>query len=72
MVLEAVLAAPSGAAALREVEERSPYPGLSSFTEKDASVFFGREREVEELWRRIQGRITSYNVCYTKLLRSSS
>jgi hypothetical protein len=56
MVLEAVLAAPSAAAALREVEERSPYPGLSSFTEKDASVFFGREREVGELWGRIPHR----------------
>ena len=56
MVLEAVLAAPSGAAALQEVEERSPYPGLSSFTEKDASVFFGREREVEGLWGRIPNR----------------
>ncbi len=54
MALEAVLAAPSEAAALLEVEERSPYPGLSSFTEKDAGVFFGREREVEELWGRIQ------------------
>ncbi|MCG6925050.1 MAG: protein kinase, partial [Acidobacteria bacterium] len=56
VALEAVLAAPSGAAALREVEERSPDPGLSSFTEKDAAVFYGREREVEELWRRIPNR----------------
>ncbi|MGD8897009.1 MAG: protein kinase, partial [Acidobacteriota bacterium] len=56
MVLEAVLAAPSEAVSLLEVEERSPYPGLSSFTEKDAAVFFGREREIEELWRRIHTR----------------
>ncbi len=56
MVLEAVLAAPSEAVSLLEVEERSPYPGLSSFTEKDAGVFFGREREVEELWGRIRNR----------------
>jgi WD40 repeat protein len=56
MVLEAVLAAPTGAAALVEVEERSPYPGLSSFTEKDASVFFGREIEVKALWERIRSR----------------
>jgi WD40 repeat protein len=56
VALEAVLAAPSGTAALREVEERSPYPGLSPFTEKDAGVFFGREREVEELWGRIRSR----------------
>ncbi len=56
VALDAVLAAPSEAAALLEVEERSPYPGLSSFTEKDAGVFFGREREVEELWGRIRNR----------------
>jgi hypothetical protein len=56
MVLEAVLGAPTGAAALPEVEERSPYPGLQSFTERDASVFFGREREVEALWERIRSR----------------
>jgi serine/threonine protein kinase len=56
MVLEAVLAAPTGAAALLEVEERSPYPGLQPFTEKDASVFFGREAEVKALWERIRSR----------------
>jgi hypothetical protein len=56
LALEGVLQAPSGAAALQEIEERSPYPGLSSFTEKDAAVFFGRERDVEELWGRIRGR----------------
>ena len=56
VALETVLAAPSGAAALREVEERSPYPGLHSFTEKDTAVFFGREREVEDLWRRLRHR----------------
>ena len=50
VALDAVLAAPTGAAALLEVEERSPYPGLSFFTEKEASVFFGRGSEVEELW----------------------
>ena len=43
VALEAVLAAPSSTAALREVEERSPYPGLSAFTEKDKAVFYGRE-----------------------------
>ena len=36
------------------VEERSPYPGLSSFTEKDAAHFFGREAEVEALWQRLE------------------
>ena len=56
LALEAVLAAPTGSAALQEVEERSPYPGLTSFTEKDAAVFFGREDEVEALWQRLQSR----------------
>ena len=56
LALEAVLAAPTGSALLEEIEERSPYPGLSSFTEKDASVFFGREAEVKGLWDRIRGR----------------
>ena len=56
VALDAVLAAPGEAAALLEVEERSPYPGLQSFTEKDAGFFFGREREVEELWGRIRSR----------------
>ncbi len=56
LALEAVLASPSGAPSLREVEERSPYPGLASFTERDAAVFFGREAEVEALWRRLESR----------------
>jgi eukaryotic-like serine/threonine-protein kinase len=53
---EAVLAAPAGAASLQEVEERSPYPGLRSFTEKDAAFFFGREEEVSTLWERLRSR----------------
>jgi hypothetical protein len=56
VALEAVLEAPTGMPALLEVEERSPYPGLQSFTEKEAAIFFGREREVEELWGRIRSR----------------
>ncbi|MEU7588008.1 WD40 repeat domain-containing protein [Micromonospora sp. NPDC049230] len=32
---------------------RSPYPGLSAFTEQDASVFFGREEQVTDLVRRL-------------------
>jgi serine/threonine protein kinase len=54
--LEAVLQAPAVSAALEEVEERSPYPGLSSFTEKDAAFFFGREAEVVALWERLRSR----------------
>ncbi|WP_236145541.1 ATP-binding protein [Verrucosispora sp. SN26_14.1] len=33
--------------------DRSPYPGLSAFTEQDASVFFGREEQATELVRRL-------------------
>lgn len=33
--------------------DRSPYPGLSAFTEQDASVFFGRDEQVSELVRRL-------------------
>ena len=54
--LEAVLQAPAGSASLQDVEERSPYPGLSSFTEKDAAQFFGREAEVKALWQRLESR----------------
>jgi WD40 repeat protein/DNA-binding winged helix-turn-helix (wHTH) protein len=39
--------------AILEVE-RSPYPGLSPFTEKDAPFFFGREEEIESLWRKVE------------------
>ncbi len=54
LALEAVLEAPTGSAVLEEVEEKSPYPGLASFTEKDAPVFFGREGEVAALWEKIR------------------
>lgn len=35
--------------------ERSPYPGLSSFTEAEAPNFFGRETEIETMLRRLAG-----------------
>ncbi|NIN72193.1 MAG: protein kinase, partial [Gemmatimonadetes bacterium] len=35
-------------------EDLEPYPGLASFTEDDAEYFFGRELEVEEMWRKLQ------------------
>jgi DNA-binding winged helix-turn-helix (wHTH) protein/WD40 repeat protein len=47
---------PVSEAARGGVEERSPYPGLRSFTEEDAPVFFGRETEVEDLWERTRSR----------------
>ena len=36
-------------------DEASPYPGLAPFTESDTENFFGREREITALWRRITG-----------------
>jgi len=36
-------------------EDLHPYPGLASFTEEDAEYFFGREAEVEQMWRKFEG-----------------
>jgi WD40 repeat protein len=54
---------PSAQALTRALEEitlrvqgandRRPYPGLASFTEADTEFFFGREVEVEQMWRRL-------------------
>jgi hypothetical protein len=56
--LETVLASlgPGRAPAVRAAEPRGPYPGLSSFTERDAERFFGREAEVEALWAKLRQR----------------
>ena len=35
-------------------EDLHPYPGLASFTESNAEYFFGREAEIETVWRRIE------------------
>ena len=51
-----MLSAPAGAASLDEVEIQSPYPGLLSFTEKDAAFFFGREAEVKTIWTKLRAR----------------
>ena len=34
-------------------EDRTPYPGLASFGEADAEFFFGREAEVEAVWKKL-------------------
>ncbi len=34
-------------------ENRSPFPGLASFGEDEAEFFFGRELEVEAIWRKL-------------------
>ncbi len=36
-------------------DDLHPYPGLASFTENDAEYFFGREAEVEQMWRKLEG-----------------
>ena len=36
--------------------DATPYPGLAPFTESDSEHFFGREREISELWRKITSR----------------
>jgi WD40 repeat protein len=38
-------------------EDLHPYPGLASFTEEDAEYFFGREAEVELMWRKLEGPV---------------
>ena len=35
-------------------EDARPYPGLASFDAADAAYFFGREVEVEAMWRRLR------------------
>jgi WD40 repeat protein/DNA-binding winged helix-turn-helix (wHTH) protein len=40
----------------RQGHERSPYPGLASFSVEDSPFFFGREEEVESLWRKLRRR----------------
>ena len=35
-------------------EDKHPYPGLESFTAVDAEFFFGREQEVEAVWKKLQ------------------
>jgi len=40
---------------VKGAEDLHPYPGLASFTEEDAEYFFGREAEVEQMWRKLEG-----------------
>lgn len=40
----------------QEVDERCPYPGLAPFTERDTSLFYGREQEIAAIWRIIPNR----------------
>ena len=38
---------------VHEADGETPYLGLASFTEDDADFFFGREAEVEALWKKL-------------------
>jgi len=35
-------------------EELHPYPGLSAFSQDDAKYFFGRELEIESMWKKLR------------------
>ena len=37
-------------------DERNPYPGLAAFAVDDAEYFFGREAEVEGVWRKLRSQ----------------
>jgi hypothetical protein len=37
-----------------DAEDVQPYPGLQSFTREDAEYFFGRELEVEGMWKKLR------------------
>ena len=39
---------------VQAADDRRPYPGLASFTQADAEYFFGREVEVEQMWRKLR------------------
>jgi TPR repeat protein len=37
-------------------QTRSPYPGIYSFDQEDAAIFFGRDKEVREILEKLQAR----------------
>jgi len=39
---------------VHDEEGLEPYPGLASFRESDAEFFFGREAEIETVWKKLQ------------------
>ena len=39
---------------VEDTGQLQPYPGLAAFTEQDAEYFFGRELEVEEMWKKLR------------------
>ena len=44
------------------VNRENPWPGLAAFSEEHAEFFYGREREVDELFRRV--RLNALSVLY--------
>ena len=47
-------------------DERSPFPGLRAFSSADREVFFGRQRDIEELARDL--RMPAYDIERSLLL----
>ena len=50
---------------------RSPYPGLVSFTEEDASIFFGRERDVKIIIERLNAMQHNKNIKLINIVSAS-
>jgi tetratricopeptide (TPR) repeat protein len=56
-VLEPPVGAARASAALNLVDPEHPWLGLDSFSEETRQYFYGREEEVAELARRVQGKL---------------
>ncbi|MGW2161627.1 nSTAND1 domain-containing NTPase [Nonomuraea sp. NPDC001699] len=50
---------------------RAPYPGLDAFKEDEAAVFFGRDRQISELVRRLYGPSTKPGDRFVALIGAS-
>ncbi|MGV9364265.1 nSTAND1 domain-containing NTPase [Amycolatopsis sp. NPDC003731] len=50
---------------------RPPFPGLESFTEEDAGVFFGRVREIDDLFERLHPMIPEDTLRFVPIIGSS-
>jgi len=44
----------AGLRSLADARDQKPYPGLASFTEKEAEYFHGRESMVESVWQKLR------------------
>jgi WD40 repeat protein len=50
---------------------RSPYPGLESFSEQDAGVFFGRRSDIERLYSRLHPALPAHATRWVTLVGPS-